>query len=206
MTSSLTVVSAPATEPITLQEALDYLRVDNTSEDDLVTALIATARATIEQHTNRALFTQTLKLTLDAWPVLDPYNRRGAPADRIALPRAPLATVTSVKYYPADGGAQATMDSADYHVVPGQCPGLIALVDGVAWPDLARRPDAVEITYTAGAADVADIPAGLVHATRFLVAHLYEIRGTVAVGNIVNEIPFTVRNLLELHKVGGYLA
>lgn len=206
MPPALSLVTGPTFEPLTLEEALDFLRVDNADESPLIEALIAVAREVVEQHTNRALCTQTLRLTRATWPACDPYNRHAAPRTAITLPRAPLASVTTIKYYPADGGAQATLDSAAYHVATAYEPGMVALVDGQAWPDLAVRPDAVEITYGAGYDEPTAVPAILRQTVRFMLSHLYEIRGTVAVGNIVNEIPFTLRHLLDLQKVGGYCA
>lgn len=44
-----------ATEPVTLDEAKEWMRVDFDDEDDLITAMITGARQSIEQFTNLAL-------------------------------------------------------------------------------------------------------------------------------------------------------
>nr|MBP6771228.1 head-tail connector protein [Reyranella sp.] len=49
------VVTAPAIEPITLTEAKLHCKVDLSTDDDLITALIVAAREEIERRTWRAL-------------------------------------------------------------------------------------------------------------------------------------------------------
>jgi len=47
------------TEPITLAEAKTYLRVDDSTEDDLISILISAARQYAERHENRLLVART---------------------------------------------------------------------------------------------------------------------------------------------------
>jgi len=65
---SLTIVTPPAEEPVTLTEAKNHLRVDLSDDDSLISALIVAAREHAEAITRRAFITQTLKLSLDAFP------------------------------------------------------------------------------------------------------------------------------------------
>ena len=201
---------APASEPITTAEAKAFLRVDSSDEDTLIGTLISTARQVVEDFTGRAIISQTWKLTLDKWPIDCegwPWWEVGSATNRtILLPRSPLASVTSVKYYPDDLSAQATLSSSAYHVVSGTLPGAVILKASENWPALDIRPDAVEIIFVAGTADATTTPKQLTHAILLLVAHLYENRSPVNIGNIVNEIPFTVRALLESQRVGGWIA
>ncbi|MEQ1790660.1 MAG: head-tail connector protein, partial [Rickettsiales bacterium] len=55
-------ISAPATEPITLAEAKLYLRVDSSSEDNLITDLIVAARMSAEAWLKNSLISQSWKL------------------------------------------------------------------------------------------------------------------------------------------------
>ena len=82
----------PAIEPVTLEELKDHLRVDSVDEDALLTGLLAAAREWCEGFQNRAYITQTLQLWLDEWPA----------GNAIVLPRPPLQSVASVKYYGTD--------------------------------------------------------------------------------------------------------
>lgn len=205
MIKSLVRTVAPTTEPVTLPEAKAFLRVDSSDDDAFITTLITAARESVENFTGRALILQTWRLVLSEWPSVCVGNYRSESAI-IALDRFPLAGVTSVKYYPADGTAQATLSSSAYHVLTDARPGLIVLKSTENWPALFDRPDAVEIIFTAGAASAAAVEKLLCSAVLLQLEHLYENRGAVAIGSIVNELPYSLQNILESHRVGGWLA
>ena len=63
-----------------------------------------------------------------------------------------------------------------------------------------------KIEFTAGVTSPAAVSPTLIHAVRLLVAHFYELRTPVNVGNIVNDIPFGLRHLLESQRVSGWCA
>lgn len=209
---SLVCTVEPATEPIAYADAALYLKVDSDDGQADLERLISVARRMVEDFTGRALLTSTWKLTTDAWPgykTPDYWSgpSLGAWAGRvIQLDRSPLATVESVKYYPASGASQATLSSGTYHVLTGPTPGLVVLKSDQSWPDLYDQPDAVEITFTAGVATAAELSPALLQAVYLVLAHLYENRTPVNIGNIVNEIPMSAKHLLESYRVGGWIA
>ncbi len=191
----LTRITAPTVEPVTSEEAMAFLRVTDADESPQIESLITVAREMVEDFTGRSLLTQEWKLITSEFC--------GAV---IILDRSPLASIESVKYYPASGAALATLSAATYHALTGPMPGLIVLKSDETWPDLADRPDAVEINFTAGAATVDAVPSVLRHAVLLAVSHLYEIRGPVNIGNIVNELPYSLKYMLESQRVGGWVA
>lgn len=141
----LTIVTGPASEPLTLAEAKLHCRVDtdDSSQDDVLTELIAAMRERCEAAADRALVTQTLKLTLDAWP----------DDDVIRLPRAPLASVSSVKYRDPDTGALTTLAADQYTADTTGEPGRITpSYDAGTWPSAREQVAAIEVTYVAGVA------------------------------------------------------
>ena len=69
MSYTLTVATAPATSLVTLAEAKAMLLIDHTADDALITALIAAATIEAQGVAARSFVTQTLLLSLDAWPV-----------------------------------------------------------------------------------------------------------------------------------------
>jgi len=81
----LRLKTAPAVEPVTLEEAKAHLRVDGGDENALITALIATARMLGERETKRAFITQTWQMYLDK-----------AEAE-IEIPKPPLQSIESIK-------------------------------------------------------------------------------------------------------------
>ena len=99
---SYSVITAPTTEPITLAEAKLHLRVNNTLEDSLITALITAARQWVENYSMRPLMTQTLQANYDT--IID---------KEIRLNKFPIQSITSVKYIDLNGTEQ-TIDSSTY--------------------------------------------------------------------------------------------
>ena len=163
----LTIVTGPASEPITSAEAKLHCRVDtdDSSQDDVITDLIAAVRERCEAVADRALITQTLKLTLDAWP-----------ADNvIRLPRAPLVSVTTLKYRAAADGTLTTLAADQYSVDTVSEPGRITPAYGVAWPTPRDQAVAIEVTYVAGVAS-GSVPKAIKERLKVAVAYCWENR------------------------------
>lgn len=218
---SLVRVDDATTEPVTLAEAQAFLRTDSDADTDLIETLITTARQIVEEATGRALISQTWQRVQSNWPGYLPANRRpynsyDAPRydalrystedyDVIPLERSPLISVESLKYYPASGASQATLSSALYHVLTGPMPGAVVLKSTETWPDIFDRPDAIEVNFTAGYADAALVPRPLRHAVLLALSHLYDNRGAINIGNIVNELPMSLKFILEMNRIGGWV-
>lgn len=156
----------PASEPLSLAEARQFLRVEHADDDAVITALIAAARAHVEALTRRALLTQTWRFVLDAWPA----NGRIAP--RIG----PLQTLLAARMFDASGVAHAlevesfVVDTAA-NVIAAPCWTL---------PAPGRSVAGIELDVICGFGAVAsDVPADLIHALKMLLAHWYDNRGLV---------------------------
>lgn len=141
----LKIITAPASEPVSLSEAKSHLRVDHADEDALISALITAAREECEHLLERAVAQQTLALVLDSFP-----------AGGIQLPRPPVVSVTSVEYVDQDGVTQ-TMSSADYLLDDAQQPSWLLLAYGEEWPQTRDQANAVTVTYVAGYADCPEL-------------------------------------------------
>lgn len=59
------IVTDLASEPVTLQEAKDYLRISNDAENSLIQELITSARQRLEKFTNLSFGVKTLKCRWD---------------------------------------------------------------------------------------------------------------------------------------------
>lgn len=185
------VVTPPSVEPVTLVEAKLHCKVDVTTDDDLITALIVAAREEIERLSGMALMPQTLELVLSDWPA----------ADRIMLPRPPLSSITSVKYTDKDGN-ETTWDSANYLASTDSVPGILALAWNATWPSVDLYPvDPIRIRYVAGFANAAAVPQSLKQAMLLLIGQWYENRE--AGGDTVGEkagIAFGVDRLIASYR------
>lgn len=186
------VITPPAEEPLTVAELKTHLRIDVDTEDTLLAAYLAAARAYYEQATWRALVTQTLGVRLSQWPGVD----------YIQLPRPPLASVTSVAYVDSDGNSN-TFASSNYNVYMNGEKGLIWLRDGSSWPSATLQPGpSILITYVAGDGDAEDVAELDKQAIRLLTGHFYENRENVVAvqGITVAELPMAVRAIIHLRR------
>ena len=181
------LLTAPAAEPLTLAEAKAFLRVEVTDDDDLIAALIASARIHVEAQTRRALITQSWRISADAWP-----------ADgRLAVRPAPLQALTAARVYDLDGVAQ-TVDLQAF--VPDIAASQLAFAPW-ALPQPGRLAAGIELDVTVGYGDAApDVPEPLRHAVKILVAHWYENRGLATVG-AVTVLPTTVAALIAPYRM-----
>jgi len=187
------VTTQPASEPITLAEAKSHLRVDFADDDTLIGALITAAREYCEDVLGRALMTRTLEGALDDEP----------DGDSITLPRPPLSSVRSIKFYDTDDVA-TTVDPADYLVDTTSEPGRVVLNDGAEWPQVDLRPaNAVVIEFDAGFGDEPeDVPAKFRQAMLLMIGHWYTHREEVSVGSgSAMSIPFAASALLQVDRV-----
>jgi uncharacterized phiE125 gp8 family phage protein len=179
-----------ATEPLTLSEIKEWLRVTDTNEDALLVALGKAARQAVERETNRALITQTWELTLDSFP-----------SDRsIELPIGRLLSVTSVSYTDADGDEQ-TLASANYEVDTVSEPGRLVLDADASWPETEPGINKVTITFTAGyGPDASDVPEDLRIAIRYILSEWFSDRREISKG-IVYVIPLRSRAIIWGYRI-----
>lgn len=188
---SLVLFQGPTLEPVTVQEATDWARITNSSEDDLVEGLIRSARAHVEQLTGRALLTQTWDLYLDCFP------------EQIDVPRPPLQAVTYIKYTDANGTLQ-TLASSEYTVDAKAEPGRIVPAYGKSWPGTRYEPNAVQVRFVAGygpeASDVDAKAPELRQAIGVLVATMYEQRETNT-DQLVTDVPEAFTQLIAQHRM-----
>lgn len=169
---ALEVTSAPATEPVSLTEAKAWLKVTDTSEDDLIALLIKAWRNQCERKTKRSFITQTLALYLDEFPS----------SDEIELLRPPVQSVTSVTYVDINGGTQ-TFSSGSYTLDKKSLIPKIVLDSDAYWPATSDVPNAVTVTYVAGYGAASAVPEDIKAAILCGVAHSYENRESIVVGS-----------------------
>ena len=206
MRTSITTVTPPALEPVTLAEAKLWMKVDITEDDALITDLIVAAREYAEQSLRRALITQTKKLTLDIpRGGLDDVLGDGVydlPVSVlvgdlpsvIELPYQPIQSITSVKTFDTDG-TESTYSSDNYFL--DTAGGRLVLKDGEIWPSGLRAEKACEITYVAGYGSAASsVPASIKSAIKMHVQNMYDNR-------IVCDAPEACMKIYQKHRIYG---
>lgn len=203
MATSLTLVTPPSGEPVTLSDLKAQLRLDTSYEDSLLSDYLTAARTLVEEYSRLALLTQTWSYSLDGspidrlglagWPLLLPNTVRES---TLELPRPPLQSVTSVTFYDA-GGAATVFDPGNYWVDTTTYPGRIALRQGKTWPVLLRNVNSFVVQYVSGyGASGTSVPAPIRRAVLLTAAALYEAREGAD-----DPLPPAARQLLQPYRV-----
>ncbi len=168
------LLAGPVVEPIALDEAKSWLRVDASDEDQLLSALIVSARLTLEAYTRRFFVTQSWRMTLDGWPTATMRRKT------LTVPFAPFRSVAAIRVYDGADAPQA-LDPGSYRAPSAPDRGRIVFIE--APPASGRAADGVEIDVVLGYGDRAiDTPEPLRRAILALVAHWHENRGDQRIG------------------------
>jgi uncharacterized phiE125 gp8 family phage protein len=188
---TLTQVTAPATEPVTVDDAKLHLRISHADDDALIESLIVAARQHVESFTHRALITQVWDLKLDEFPSSD---------ESIWFPKAPLLTSTApvVTYTDAAGDSQ-TWSSSYYTVDAPSGPharrGRIFLNYGQTYPGTRVIDHAVSIRFYCGYGSATAVPEPIKAAMKLLMGHWFTNREAVS-ANALAPVPQSVDALL----------
>lgn len=205
--SSLTLITGPAIDPVSLGEAKAHLKFTSSEEDGLVAGYIIAARTHCEDHTSRVFMTQTWEMKLDAnWPTV--FDRPTvSPRTRILLPNPPAQSVTSITYIDTTGTLQ-TLAPSQYAFSKGDIFGFIEPAYGASWPAVRNQLETITVRYVAGyGPSPGDLPEPIRQAILFLVGHYAENREPVAVdirGTPI-ELPLTVTSLLQRYQTEGWV-
>lgn len=186
---ALFLVTAPAQEPLSLDEVKDHLRVDVADEDGLIASLLTAARQHVEAFTKRALVTQTWDLKLCGFTDPD-YYQDGA----LWLPFPPVSSVTSISYVDTNGATQtwaAANYTTDLTTGPHARRARIALAYGISFPSVRAVLNNVTVRFVCGYGDPDAVPDGIRAAMKLLVGQWYAAREPSPV-----TVPTTVDALL----------
>lgn len=188
------LVTAPLVEPLELSDVKSHLRVDFTTDDDYINALIPVARRQVEAETRRKLITQTWDYYLDGFPF----------ADHIRLPFGSLQSATSLKYVDSTD-AETTVATTVYDTVTWEDPGKIILAYNKTWPSpTLRTAGGVIIRFVCGyGATGSSVPDELLHSMKLRIGHWYENREEVAIGQgiVQLEVPNSAKALAWPYRI-----
>lgn len=186
------LVTAPATEPVSLEEAKLHLREDGDDQDDLIDLFIQAAREAVEKHTGRRLIDQVWDVYLDEFPDDD---------DAIEIALQPIIEVVDV-FYTDSAGVEQTMDDGDDYLL--DIVGSPARIKAVsAWPSAKETMNAIRARVRVGYLDQsvspaeANVPAAIKAAILLTVGNLYANRETIVVGQSATELTWAAKFLLR---------
>lgn len=144
---TLTVLTPPDEEPVSLSKAKSYLRIGHDGEDELVASLLAGARAALETQTGLCLVRRTLRWSFAVWP------RDLVARSSVRLPAAPVSELVSVRSLTEE----VETDLTTRFVLDGQ---RLCLRPG-SWLPATESSARVEVDFVAGFGGAADVPEDL---------------------------------------------
>lgn len=186
-------VTAPATSPVSLDEAKAHLRVDHDDDNSVITGFILAAVSHLDGQgvLGRAIITQTWAQWVSQSP------------GWVRLTVGTFQSLTSVQYYDADNSIQTATLSHFETRLDGDFVWVKPKADHT-WPLAYNRNDAIKLTYVAGYGDAADdVPQSIRQSIMLMVGHWYDNREATTVGK-VSKLPLAVDALIGGERIGWY--
>jgi len=180
---TLVVTTPPATEPVSVEELKSHLRLNDGSEDALLSGFISTARIMFEEATGRAVVSTVYRQYLPS------FNQC------FYLMKYPVLGVTNVKYYDQDGTLQ-TANSSTYHADTISIPATIRF-NSIPATSSTISPVAY-VEFTAGWATV---PEPVKLAIKLLAGHYYTNREAYTELQL-DELPKGFRAVCDIYRTG----
>ena len=204
--AGIQVTTAPTAQALSLQEVKEYLRVDDSTDERIVRPFIETATSLAEEHTGRALMSQTFTMYIDAFNQMDDPLWEGTRTgpdisyykNHIVLPKPPVTSVTSVSTF-NDADTETTFAASKYYVDTVREPARIVLRTGEAWPTALRVANAIKVVYVAGYTNAYTVPEPVRMGMMQHIAYLYEHRGDMY--EAVAPMPPMVKRLYQPYVV-----
>lgn len=180
------IATAAASEPISLSEAKLHLKVESgeTTDDNLISSLIVSARRHCEQYTN----TQLISATWDVY--FDKFE------DEMRIFKSPVTSISYVKYYNASN-VLTTLDAANYVTDIVSEPARVTLAYGYQWPSEYDRTNAINIRFVSGYANAAAVPDDLKSGMLLYISYLYDNRGD----DLTNRPPRVIYDLWNPYRI-----
>lgn len=189
---ALELVSAPASEPVTLGELRSHLKLSQTGDDtEIANIWVPAARRLIEQSYNLRLVTQTWKAYFDRFPC---FVGDGYDLSYSELPLGPVQSVTNIKYLDT-AGAEQTLATSVYHADCKRPLARLLLKSGQGWPSISpSTPNAVYVTFVCGYGTRQQLPANLRAAVMLQARAMFDGE---------TELDATVKSLVALEWSGA---
>lgn len=200
---SLQLITPPAREPWTLNQAKDHLRIerDFTDEDDQIELYMLAAREYVEGAFNLCLLEQLWEMSLPNFP----YE------DTIRFPLWPVREVTYFRYTDLSDvtnimSVGGLASGATLRTRLSRKPAEIILAFGQSWPGtVLQTGDGIRIGLSCGyvrgdSPETLPIPNKVLQAMRLLLSHMYENRAVVTLGTLDTTTPLAIG---LMHLIGN---
>lgn len=174
---------APTSEPLSLTDAKDFMRIIETDDDAMITSMIVGAREFAENYTNRQFVAATYELITDRF------------VQDMKLRHNPIKTISKIECMDETGVYQ-TLSTDEYYLYYDNSIGRIHFN---SFPSIKDDKRAVKITFTSG---YDTIPTSIVSFLKVFVSTIYENREFYIIGVSVDKFanPMIVQ-MLNFYRV-----
>ena len=194
---ALTLVTGPSSEPVTVSELKDHLRLDGSDDDGYLVSLIKAARQWFEGQTKRGVITQTWDYDIDYnWPWK--HGQHGIDLPLNPVPAQTSPATCSITYVDSDGASQ-TLAQTQYTLVGRTHGSYIVPAYDVAWPSVRSVPEAITVRFNVGESSA---PEDIKMPIIFLAAHWYENRVSIihGLGAMTAELPYSIEAMVSPYR------
>jgi uncharacterized phiE125 gp8 family phage protein len=175
---TFTISSISTSEPITINDVKEHLRIQTTAEDRILAGYIKVARIELSNKIKRTLIPTSYLMEIDSFK------------DTIILPLPPLSSTSAdvvIKYINSSGGT-STCSSTVYTVDYRSEPAKLYLAHDASWPtDVRDVEGAIKISFKAGYT-TATIPENAALWLKYRVGVMYEHREPIIEGRTITVI------------------
>lgn len=187
-------ISGGGVDLIDLQDAKDYLRITGTEADDDVAAAVAAASAYLDVDDD-GFGGLGFPLVSQQWVL----RGKSFGAQVLRLPFARIMSVDEIRFMPPSGQSE-TVAVENYQLVKRGREWCVTLLAGCRWPQVADRPDAVEVRFTSGWSSVEFVPRDIKAAARLLVEFYFETRALSDGPDIPARVSAAVDSLTQRYR------
>ena len=188
--SAAVTTTEPVGEPITLDQAKEFVSIDADEQefDTLLGGFIAAARGHLQSVTGTRLADQVVELQADSW------------SDLAQLPIGPVSDVVSIVYDDAEGVEQTVADTVFELTGAGLSRGIRLQVDQ-SWPtDKRSAAGSIRVGLTVG---YDTLPPELETALLLMVSDQFAFResGTAGMNTAAYKSSMRVDGLIANHRI-----
>jgi len=161
-----TDIFPPAVEPISLEKAKDFLRVDHTQDEGIIEGFIGSARQHVEDRLQSVLIERPRR-----------FIGSDISTANIRLVDSPIKSLSAVTLLGA-AGERLVIALEDVQLILSSRLACVSLKRGTPWASILGNITAIEIDYVAGyGPSEDDTPLPIRQAILLLIGYFYQYRG-----------------------------
>lgn len=212
-TVSLKLVTPPAETPVSVAEAILYLRIDNDLENTRVETMIKAATIHLENYLGIKFVTQTWDVFMDYFPLESKSDWWGGEREiaiselyrtrrNITLPIGIASQLTEFVTV-GDDGTVVSETPSNYDLDTANNSARIGLRLGGVWPTTVLKGNSgIRFRLVVGFGAAGAVPEDIKNSILEMVAHMYENRGDQNEMKIPSHI-YELVNHYRREQIGG---